>query len=769
MRIILFWVAVFFLSFTGTMLQGQTIVSGLVKDIITGDPVMGANILIPDQKKGTSTNDLGQFKFESLPSGDYVLSISHIRYIDKKIIIHSSENKPLIINLEPDSVQIASFVVTATRTERLIEEIPQRVDKISRVKIESYPASNTDNLLKMVPGVVVNRSWGIFSRNAAVTMRGLPGSQRSLILLDGVPLNKTAGGTVNWHLVSPDEIESIEVVKGPGSSLYGMNAMSGVINIITKKPGDKIQGMLNIGYGSFNTIKTQVNLSGRSLKDNKGLYWKFGGFYRQGDGYILEPDETKDSLSVNAYLFEGNINALLGYQFGKNTKLELDYRYYHDMRGNGVKVYQENGSYESFTDHNLRLGYEQKFGKYNLNIKSFYLTELFGRQNEKINSSGEYKLVDTDTDKRDMGVWMTLSRDLTRNQNLTFGVDIKNGTLDNQEVYRTSTDQLYTDGKLIFTGLFAQDEISLLQSKLKLVAGLRMDVAQFYDGHLEVLEPTSQTGFPESTTQEFENSSWMQISPKLAARYYFRENLDAYTSISYGFMPPKLDDLVGSRKIRRGFKIANPELTPEQLLSFEVGANYSLKKKLVVKPSSFYSRGNDFQYLMVTGDFVDEDSEEPVPVYQRQNVSKVDAMGAELGLEYDIISSIKLTASYAYNYSKIIEYSASDDLDLAGKYLNEVPQNLLFVGFQWRNKIVNVFADYTFTDDQWYDEENTVIIEGYSLINIRFFKNIGPNFQLLLDVQDLLDDQFVDRKGYMSPGRFIMFEVKYFINRNRKN
>ena len=134
-------------------------------------------------------------------------------------------------------------------------------------------------------------------------------------------------------------------------------------------------------------------------------------------------------------------------------------------------------------------------------------------------------------------------------------------------------------------------------------------------------------------------------------------------------MPPKLDDLVGSRKIRRGFKIANPELTPEQLLSFELGANYSLKQKLVIKPSLFYSRGNNFQYLVATGDYVDSDSEEPVPVFQRQNITKVKALGAELGLEYDVISNIKLTASYTYNYSKVIDYKASENLDLTDKYL----------------------------------------------------------------------------------------------------
>ena len=84
-------------------------------------------------------------------------------------------------------------------------------------------------------------------------------------------------------------------------------------------------------------------------------------------------------------------------------------------------------------------------------------------------------------------------------------------------------------------------------------------------------------------------------------------------------MPPKLDDLSGSRKIRRGFKIANPELQPEVISSIEWGFDWSFREKLLVKPSIFYSLGNDFQYLVGTSDFIDSGSENPIPVYQRQN------------------------------------------------------------------------------------------------------------------------------------------------------
>lgn len=758
--------AIIFLQLFGivSFVEAQSEISGIVRDKTSLAPIIGVNILINENKAGTATNSSGYFKIENLASGIYQLNISHVGYIDTSFNINTSESLNLNIQLIPDSIEMSSLIITATRTPTIMRDVPQRVHIIDEKTIEEYPATNTDNLLRMIPGINVNRSSGIFSRNSSVTMRGMPGASRSLILLDGVPLNKSAGGTINWHLISPDEIERIEIVKGPGSALYGNNAMSGVINIITRKPQKKIQGKIEAGYGTYNTIKGQAMLYGNSFKESKGIYWKLGGFYRQGDGYIIEPEESRDSLNVNAYLEEGNLNGLFGYQFGPGQKLEVDYRYYNDKRGKGVKVYEQDGSYENFTDHNLRLGFEGNIKLTKINVNAFYFKEKYYRQNENINQSGEYKLVDTDTDKGDMGIWLTLSRSLGTKHHFSAGLDIKNGTLENQEIYRTSTDELYTDGKLLFSALFLQDEMNLAAEKLKLIAGIRFDYAKYYDGHFEVKYPTSKTGFSESSQVSYPQSAWIEISPKLALKYFIAKNLNVFVSASSGFMPPKLDDLAGSRKISRGFKIANPELLPEKISSFELGLDYSIADKLFIKPSGYYSLGDDFQYLVATGDYMDTGSDVPVPVYQRQNVTKVEIIGAELGLEYIITPKIKFTGSYAYNHSKIIEYNSDFGQSLDGKYLSEVPPNLVFLGFQWNNKIVDLFVDYNYTDDQWYDEFNTIIVGGYSLVNLRLSKFVLKKIQLVLDIQDLFDTQYVDRKGYLSPGRFVMFEVKYLIN-----
>ncbi len=743
----------------------QDVVSGYVRDSHTLEPLTGANVVLPGLRKGTSTDSDGFFRIGGMLPYRVNVKISYIGYGDTLLSMPLSDFKDLIVLLEPDSVEMESVVVTATRITQSISDIPQRVEKIDGENIKGYPATNTDNILKMIPGINVNRSWGIFSRNASVTMRGMPGSSRSLILLDGVPLNKTAGGTVSWHLVTPEEIERIEVVKGPGSTIYGNNAMGGVINILTKQPQKRLSGFAGIGYGTYNTYKAQVNVSGNQLKEAKGLFWKFGGFYRQGDGYILEPGEIRDTINTEAYLFEGNANGLLGYRFSSHSMVEIDFRHYQDKRGSGVKVYEDDGSYESFTNNNLTIAYEGQVGRFSLNAKSFYFREEYFRQSEAINSSGEYKLVDTEADKDDYGLWLTMAGALGRAHRLTTGLDLKNGSLDNREVYRTSTDEVRTRGNLMFSALFVQDEISLKDGKLKVVAGLRLDHARYYNGQLSVKDPTSKTGFPGTFAETFPQNSWIRLSPKLAFNYRMLPHLRTFLNASTGFMPPRLDDLAGSRKIRRGFKIANPDLVPETLWTIEWGVDWTVFDKLEIEPSVFYSRGNDFQYLVATGEYLDSESEEPVPVYQRQNVSEVEVAGAELGVRYPFTRQLVMNAAYTYNYSKIRDYQSMGDPNLTGKYLNEVPENMVYLGLSWKNKVLDVFIDYSFTDEQWFDEENTEVIESYSVVNVRLSRKIVKGLMVSLDIQDLLNEQFIDRKGYLSPGRFIMFEIRYAFNK----
>lgn len=132
---------------------------------------------------------------------------------------------------------LQEVVVTGSRSERPVTQSPGSISVVTPLLLRNSPAQSVDDILTMISGVNTTRSDGMSNIHSNVSIRGLAGDEqgRTLVLFDGLPINTSDEGSVNWNSIHPDNIQRIEVFKGPGSSLYGNNAMGGVINIISKK------------------------------------------------------------------------------------------------------------------------------------------------------------------------------------------------------------------------------------------------------------------------------------------------------------------------------------------------------------------------------------------------------------------------------------------------------------------------------------------------------------------------------------------------------
>ena len=172
------------------------------------------------------------------------------------------------------------IVVTATRTPHSISDVPAAVSVVTSEDIESRNIQKVDEALNELPGVFDKRSKGL-DTTGAVILRGFPGQQRTLALLDGEPLNNGYTGNVNWNSLNPEDVASIEVARGPFSSLYGGNAMGGVINILTKTPQER-EVTIKSGYGSDNTWYEYASY-GDKLYNRLSVFATYG--YKQSDGY----------------------------------------------------------------------------------------------------------------------------------------------------------------------------------------------------------------------------------------------------------------------------------------------------------------------------------------------------------------------------------------------------------------------------------------------------------------------------------------------------
>lgn len=743
-------------------LQAQTKISGKVLDALNGKALSGANIIIKSSKQGTITNEKGSFSFETNLSNKQIITVSYLGYETVKKNINIKEGKNIKLNFLLNSVNIEAkgIVVTATKTKNRIEDVPVRVELISPKQIESNPTNTIDDVLKTTSGVYVDRAEGIFSHGAIVSMRGVGGSEQSrvLVMVDGIPVNKLDGGSVNWNRINSSEVKNIEISKGPASSLYGSNAMGGAINIITKVPTKKIEGSVSAEYGTYNTMSTKFSVGGKTSSDKDGFYWNLNGMYRSSDGYNHTPEEERDSTTVKSELEEYAIGTKVGYKFNELNSVEAKFNYFDDMRGTGVKIYNEDGCNFQHKTYSSSVVYKGGKNKTRWNAIAYYSIEPFYRYNESIK-----KTYTVDSDRKDYGALFNVSQPIGNHNLITSGIDLKQGSVDASDNYITSTDIVWNKGKMNTFAYYLQDEVSLFKEKVKIIAGLRYDYAKFFDGAYYLENSTNATSILESLVNDnLDEASWSALSPKLSAQYRFNKDIRVYVSYSKGFRPAILDDMCRSGFIAGGFKIANPDLEAETLDNIELGADFHLSEKLRISPSVYYSLGDNYMYYVSTGDSIAMGTKIK-PIRKKENISKVKIYGAELAVNYTINNNLTAFANYNYNSSKIDDYEfAEGEDDITGNYLTYVPKNVVSLGVNWLNRFVNVNLLYQYRDDQYTDDLNSEdgMIKAYSNIDVKVWKNID-NFKIGLNVINLTDQTHVESHGNISIGRFITGQIAY--------
>lgn len=189
------------------------------------------------------------------------------------------------------------IVVTATRQEEGLAAVPANVTVVTAEDIARSPAETLPELLRSVPGVLVNDIAGN-GRNYTVDLRGFgeTASMNTLVLIDGRRINQVDLSGVDWTLIPKDRVERIEIVRGGrGSVLYGDNATAGVINIITRKGTEEAAAAGKMLVGSYETYQ----LDGAASGSANGLSLAVTGYYRSADGYRDNSDTRARDVGVN--------------------------------------------------------------------------------------------------------------------------------------------------------------------------------------------------------------------------------------------------------------------------------------------------------------------------------------------------------------------------------------------------------------------------------------------------------------------------------------
>ncbi|MCG8306685.1 MAG: TonB-dependent receptor [Cytophagales bacterium] len=638
------------------------------------------------------------------------------------------------------TIHLGEVVVTATRTMRNPSEIPARISVVGTELIEATPAQQTDDILRFVPGVNVNRSAGIYSQRPAVTLRGLSGDEqsRTLVLMNGIPINTSDEGGVNWNRINQFDLERIEIFKGPGSTLYGNNAMGGVINLISRRPTGPGEISGTVSYGTFNTVRQDLNIRMRS---DEGLYGIISQYFLKSDGYNNVPEDRRTPYDIARSLEEIGVSARIGFDRGAWLNWELQYDIFRDTRGEGYQILAPLGCYRNFNTDLIRGSLQGGDENTHYNLNLYYQLEHYYDVNERLKGSN-YSRYDVNSQRRDLGMIFSISSDLLKHNTFTGGFELKKGSIDGGDYYQTEPyDTVHNSGTLRTLSCYVQDEHAFSDNKIRLIAGIRFDLVSFYDGNYHATNAWS-------AIPELNDHTWSELSPRAGLRFNFIPEVSAYISYSHGFRASILDDLTRTGWMWVGPKYANPELGPESLDNYELGLDLSPFGKLKISASAYYALGNDFLYYVATSD-----SLFGRPVYRRENVSDAILKGIETEINYEPAPGLVLTAGYTHADSKIDGFTERPELE--GNYLKYVPRHTAAASVFWKNGIVNASIRGLYKGAQFADDANTVELDPYFTCDLQISKQIMERYRFSIDVQDLFDGEHIETADYISPGRII--------------
>lgn len=226
-------------------------ISGVVTESQSGRKLPGVNIQIEGTVLGASSDIDGNFIIRNVPAGSHVLKATMIGHRPARIpnvMVLPKQEVSISIQLEETTINFDPVIVTANKTRKELDLTPNSVSVISAPEIRDRNALRVEQVLEAMPGVNFIREQ--------VNIRGSTGftigaANRTLLLLDGVPVMTSDTGQFNWDMLPVLDIEQIEVLKGAGSALWGTSALGGVINIITKDPTEQGKTQVRLIAGEY--------------------------------------------------------------------------------------------------------------------------------------------------------------------------------------------------------------------------------------------------------------------------------------------------------------------------------------------------------------------------------------------------------------------------------------------------------------------------------------------------------------------------------------
>jgi outer membrane receptor protein involved in Fe transport len=709
----------------------QITISGVVQDA-TGAAIEGAQVTFSTSgsSQTTSTNAEGRFSFSIVSGSSGTLQVTANGFASaEKDWTGSAEGVSLSFILR-GMAQGERIVVSASRTEMKLSEVPGSAVELSPEDIDANAGLTLDDVLRQVPGFSLFRRSSSRVANPTtqgVSLRGLgaSGPSRALVLEDGVPLVDPFGGWVFWDEVPRAELSSVEVFRGGESNLYGSDALGGVIQLLTRIPSGPAFS-IDTSYGTEST----PDLS--AWGGTKISRWDFesGVDMSRTDGYTLVAPSQRGLVDVDANSRHATLDAGLGYQISDTGRAFLRGTFFDESRNNGTPVQRNStgigigvaGINTAVGDHDSFMarvygqveGYDQTFSS----IKA-------GRSSEALTNIQHVP-------SQEVGAGFQWNHDLKKHT-LIGGVDV-------QEVMGASDEQLFSavtgnhfanniaGGRQRSTGLFGQD-IFRINDRWTVIAGTRWDDWTNFNGN------TVRITLPAGTAagEFFPSRSETSFSPRLSVMRNFGSNAAVWLSGYRAFRAPTLNELY--RSFRQGSAVTenNPGLRAERLTGAEAGVRATFKQKLESRATVFWA---DIVNPVTN---VTLSSTPTLTTRERENLGRIRSLGGELDGILHISNTLQLSAGYQFTHA----YVENSTQALVGKRVPEVPQHQLTWEVRyWNPKRIMVSMEGRYATSQFDDDVNTLVLGPYFVMGVFAGRQFRAGLVGYVAVENLLNDRY---------------------------
>lgn len=785
--------------------KSDAMLFGDIKSKVTGEHIPFVSILVKGTNIGTMSDGTGHFKLANLPLGSItvVARATGFKTEQHELFMERDKAVTLFIELDVDIIELDQIVITGTRTEHTVRDVPVKTGLITSGDIENRNASNLFEALECTPGVRVE-SQCQSCNFSMVRMQGL-GAEHTQILINGQPVYSGLAGVYGLQQVSTVDIGRIEVVKGAGSALYGSSAIAGAINIITREPSFSPSATVDIQIGNHNNRRYDISSSMRNDKGNIGLMLFArrlveGVIDETGEGDTRDEVRGADGISdrVATNLTNAGFGLFIDNALFRNDKLIIRGKSIFETRDGGVIIDdQYRNPFTEGTESITTERYEAEIN-YSKPLRQHLMMQLsVAYVNHKRNATSDAYLTDfmemhNDDlpDLRDMRPYLasenslistlTLGRTFGRHHFLG-GIQTSVNLLEESGMYVIVDEESpfagesygsVADKRAREIGVFIQDEWRVSE-KLMLVPGIRADHHKSGESYRADKQVFLNDQFPSTSFERPSVNPRIALKYEISNRFTFRANAGTGFRAPFGFSED-LHLCSGSPRVWKSSDL-NPETSVSYNISFDYYGVYSNISTNIFRTNLRNKIG-----------FTTADEEIAALGYDYQWVNIDDALvqGVEFSFQTKLWKRWSTGFDLTWNHGEYLnireEWAETQYAEMSRK-ISRFPATTGNLRFEYRRQTWNVLLTGSYQGRMYIDYQNDDIdpvtgdiskiketdpfmlfniSAGKSLDKFRFYGGVKNIFNYIQDERRLDDPAFLYAPVY---GRTLYAGIKYSI------